>query len=171
MFHRGWTLIAQGYEEEGVVQMRQGVARFAHDRLMGPYARALLAEACVHIGQMEEGWAVLEKALAEVDQSEGRFYAAELQCLKGELLLRQTAPDHQQAEHCFHQALDLARRSQAKWWELRAAMSLSRLWQHQGQRDTARQLLAEVYDWFTEGFDTAVLQDAQALLRQLSATP
>ena len=72
-----------------------------------------------------------------------------------------------QAEACFQQALDLAHRSQAKWWELRAAMSLSRLWQRQGKRDTARQLLAEVYGWFTEGFDTADLQEARALLNEL----
>jgi predicted ATPase len=72
-----------------------------------------------------------------------------------------------QAEACFQQALDLARRSQAKWWELRAAMSLRRLWQHQGKRDAARQLLTEVYGWFTEGFDTADLQAARTLLHEL----
>jgi predicted ATPase len=71
-----------------------------------------------------------------------------------------------QAEACVQQALALARRSQAKWWELRAAMSLSRLWQRQGRRDAARQLLAEVYGWFTEGFDTADLQEARALLNE-----
>jgi predicted ATPase len=114
---------------------------------------------------------MLEKALDEVNQGEGRFYTAELHRLKGELLLRQSVSNTSQAEACFHQALDLARRSQAKWWELRAAMSLSRLWQRQGKRNDARQLLAEVYDWFTEGFDTSDLQEAQTLLRQLSTTP
>ena len=105
--------------------------------------------------------------LEEVDQGEGRFYAAELHRLKGELLLRQAMTNAPQAETCFQQALALARRSQAKWWKLRAAMSLSRLWQHQGRRDAARQLLTEVYDWFTEGFDTADLQEARALLNAL----
>jgi predicted ATPase len=171
MFYKGWALVAQGHGEEGVAQMRQGIAHFSHDRLMGPYARALLAGPCVHIGQTEEGWAMLEKALDEVNQGEGRFYTAELHRLKGELLLRQSVSNTSQAEACFHQALDLARRSQAKWWELRAAMSLSRLWQRQGKRNDARQLLAEVYDWFTEGFDTSDLQEAQTLLRQLSTTP
>jgi predicted ATPase len=90
--------------------------------------------------------------------------------LKGELLLRRAITHAPQAEACFQQALDLARRSQAKWWELRAAMSLSRLWQRQGKRGTAHQILAEVYGWFTEGFDTPDLQEAQALLLQLSTT-
>jgi predicted ATPase len=170
MFYKGWALVAQGHGEEGVAQIRQGITRFAHDRLMGPYARALLAEACAYIGQTEEGWAVLAEALAEVNQGEGRFYAAELHRLKGELLLRQAMTNAPQAEACFQQALALARRSQAKWWELRAAMSLSRLWQRQGKRDAACQLLAEIYGWFTEGFDTAVLQEARTLLHELQGS-
>src|SRR5215475_6854674 len=93
IFYRGWALVAQGHREAGVAQMRQGLARFAHDRLMRPYARALLAEACAHREQTAEGWAVLAEALDEVDQGEGRFYVAELQRLKGELLLRQAMPN------------------------------------------------------------------------------
>jgi predicted ATPase len=135
---------------------------------MGPYAHALLAEAYAHSGQTAEGWTVLEKALAEVDQGEGRVYHAELHRLKGEVLLRQAAPDAQQAADCLHQALGLARRSQAKWWELRAAIRLSRLWQHQGKRAEAHDLLAPIYGWFTEGFDTPDLQEAKALLDELS---
>ena len=165
ILYRGWVLVAQGHGEEGVAQMRQGIP--PSERLMAPYLRALLAEAHATIGQTEEGWAVLAEVLDEVGQGEGRFYAAELYRLKGELLLRQAMTNAQQAEACFQQALDLARRSQAKWWELRAAMSLSRLWQHQGRRDGARQLLAEVYGWFTEGFDTVDLQEARALLHEL----
>ena len=88
--------------------------------------------------------------------------------LTGDLLLRQAVPDEHQAETCFHQALDIARRRQAKSWELRAAMSLSRLWQRQGKRAAARELLAPIYGWFTEGFDTADLQDARALLDELA---
>jgi predicted ATPase len=112
---------------------------------------------------------VLTEALAEVDQGEGRFYTAELHRLKGELLLRQSVSHAQPAEACFQQALDLARRSQAQWWELRAAMSLSRLWQRHGRRTAARQLLAEVSGWFTEGFDTPDLQEARALLHELQS--
>jgi predicted ATPase len=96
------------------------------------------------------------------------YYEAELYRLKGELLLRQPAPDEQQSETCFCQALDIARRQQAKSLELRAATSLSRLWQRQGKRDEASELLAEIYGWFTEGFDTADLQEAEALLEALS---
>jgi predicted ATPase len=161
-FYEGWVLVAQGHGDTGVAQMRPGIA--PSERLMAPYFRALLAEASATSGQTAEGWAVLTDVLAEVDQGEGRFYAAELYRLTGELLLRQAVSDASQAEAHFQQALDLARRSQAKWWELRAAMSLGRLWQRQGRRAAARQLLAEVYDWFTEGFDTADLQEARALL-------
>jgi predicted ATPase len=92
---------------------------------------------------------------------------AEAHRLKGELLLRQPAPDAAQVEACFQQALAIARSQQAKSWELRAATSLARLWQHQGKRDEAHELLAPVYDWFTEGFDTADLQGAKALLEEL----
>jgi predicted ATPase len=92
---------------------------------------------------------------------------AELYRLKGELLLQQAAPNAPQAETCFQQALDVARHQQAKSWELRAAMSLARLWQQQGKRAEAYELLAPIYGWFTEGFDTADLQEAKALLAEL----
>jgi predicted ATPase len=112
--------------------------------------------------------------LAEVDTNGLRFHEAELHRLKGELLLQQAvgvtgrSPLRIEAEACFHQALDVARRQQAKSLELRAAMSLGRLGRRQGKRDGAHQLLAEVYGWFTEGFDTADLQEAKALLDELS---
>ena len=99
--------------------------------------------------------------------TELRHYAAELYRLKGALLLQQAVPDAAQAEACFQQALAIARQQQAKSWELRAAMSLSRLWEHQGKRAEAYELLAPIYGWFTEGFDTADLQEAQALLEEL----
>ena len=97
-----------------------------------------------------------------------QWYAAELSRLKGALLLRQAVPDVPQAEACFQQALAVARRQQAKSWELRAAMSLARLWQSQGKRAEAYELLAPVYGWFTEGFDTADLQEAKTLLEELA---
>src|SRR5207247_8273292 len=95
-------------------------------------------------------------------------YEAEVYRIKGELLLQQAIPDAPQAEACFQQALDVACRQQAKSWELRAAISLSRLWQCQGKRAAARELLAPIYGWFTEGFDTADLQEAKALLEALA---
>ena len=149
--------------------MWHGVA--ARKGLVFTYMRALLAEAYAHAGQPEAGRAMLMAVIEEVEQSEGRFYTAELYRLKGELLLRQAMTNAPQAEASFRQALDLARRAQAKWWELRAAMSLARLWQHQDKRQDAYDLLAPVYNWFTEGFDTPDLQEAQALLHQISAAP
>ena len=97
-----------------------------------------------------------------------RHYEAEAYRIKGELLLRQAVPNAPQAAACFQQALTIARCQQAKAWELRAAMSLSRLWQHQGQRTAARALLAPLYGWFTEGFDTPDLLEARGLLDALT---
>ncbi len=97
-----------------------------------------------------------------------RWYEAELYRLKGELLLQQSSDNQAEAEACFQQALDVARHQQAKSFELRAATSLARLWQQQGKRQEAHDLLAPVYSWFTEGFDTADLQDAKALLDELA---
>jgi predicted ATPase len=116
---------------------------------------------------VEAGLSLLAEARAAVEQTGARLWEAEVQRLTGELLLRQAVPDEEQAAACFQQALDVARRQQAKSLELRAAMSLARLWQYQGKRDAARQALAEVYGWFTEGFDTADLQEARALLEAL----
>jgi predicted ATPase len=106
--------------------------------------------------------------LAVADDTGERRWDAELYRLKGEVLLARATEQHTEAETCFRQALDIARRRQAKSWELRAAMSLSRLWQRQGKRAEARQLLAEIYGWFTEGFDTKDLQEAKALLEALA---
>jgi predicted ATPase len=128
------------------------------------------------MGRAKEGLALVAEALAVVNNSRERHWEAELYRLKGELLLapegkrRQTKgkrPPWGEAEAYFHQALAIARRQQAKSWELRAALSLSRLWQQQGKRDAARELLAPIYGWFTEGFDTADLQEAKALLEAL----
>jgi predicted ATPase len=102
-----------------------------------------------------------------VDATEERWWEAEVYRLQGVLLLQRSRADVGQAEACFQQALDVARRQQAKALELRAALSLARIWQGQGKRAAARELLAASYDWFTEGFDTADLQEAQALLAEL----
>jgi predicted ATPase len=115
-------------------------------------------------GQAADGLAVVAEALAVMDTTDERINAAELYRLKGELLLRQGAPDWRQAAACFQEALGVARRQQAKAWELRAALSLACLWQLQGKRQEAYSLLAPIYGWFTEGFDTADLQEAHALL-------
>jgi TOMM system kinase/cyclase fusion protein len=170
MILRGWALFVQGQGTAGMMQMRQGLA--ALQATGGEVRRqlflSLLAEAYGGIGQSEEGLNVLAEALAAVEKTGGRFYEAELYRLRGELLLARTAEHHTEAETCFRQGLNIARRQQAKSWELRAAMSLSRLWQQQGKQADARDLLAPIYSWFTEGFDTADVQEAKALLDEVS---
>jgi predicted ATPase len=109
---------------------------------------------------------VLTEALTRVDTTGERWYEAELYRLKGALLLQQSSDHHIEAENCFHHALEIARNQQAKSFELRAAISLARLWQQQGKRTAAHELLAPIYGWFTEGFDTADLQEAKALLEE-----
>ena len=110
----------------------------------------------------------MREALHWVERSDEHIYEAEVYRLKGELLLRQDVPDSTKAEASFNQALTVARTQHAKSWELRAATSMSRLWVQQGKRREARELLLPIYDWFTEGFDTADLQEAAALVGELS---
>jgi predicted ATPase len=169
VFYRGMALAAQGQGAKGISQMRQGLAtvRAVGHAIALPRYLAYLAEAYGQVGQVEEGLHLLPEALAMMDTTGERSAAAELHRLHGELRLRQPVPEAQAAEACFQQALAVAQRQQAKSWELQAAISLSRLWQRQGKRAEARELLAEIYGWFTEGFDTADLQDARALLEAL----
>jgi len=158
----------QGQSEAGLEQLRQGLAAvLATGQTLSQICLVLLAEAAGHAGQVEEEWRLLAEALTALEASERGDLRAETYRLQGELLLRQTVPEAAQAEACFHQALALARHQHAKSWELRAATSLARLWQQQGKRAEAHELLASIYGWFTEGFDTADLQDAQALLHVL----
>ena len=128
----------------------------------------LLIEIYGAIGQAGEGLAVLTEALAIIDTTEQRWWEPELYRLKGELLLSLSTDYHNEAEECFHHALATARHQQAKSLELRAAMSLVCLWQRQGKHTEAHELLAPIYGWFTEGFDTADLQEAKALLAALA---
>jgi predicted ATPase len=167
---RGWALAVSGHVGEGIAQIQQGLAAF---RATGasrarPEHLALLAEASAQVGKTAEGLEALAEALTTVATSGVPWWEAELYRLRGELLLQHAVARPEEAEACFQQALAVARRQQAKSLELRAAMSLARLWQGQGKRSEAHQLLAEVYGWFTEGFDTADLQEAKALLEALS---
>jgi predicted ATPase len=166
---RGWALTTQRQTAEGIAQMRQGLAATRATGAEGlvPYWLALLAEACGCVGQVDEGLHLLAEALAVADTNAEHWYEAELYRLKGELLLAQSPHQHTDAEACFQHALDIAGAQYAKAWELRAAMSLSRLWQQQGKCTEARALLAPIYDWFSEGFDTADLQEAKSLLAAL----
>jgi predicted ATPase len=118
---------------------------------------------------VEEAWRLLTDALTALEVSARGALLAETYRLQGELLLQQAVPDAVRAEACFQHALCIAHRQQAKSWELRAAISLSRLWQQQDKREAARTVLAPIYGWFTEGFDTADLQEAQALLEKVES--
>ena len=133
------------------------------------YYLSLLAEAYRNIGQTAEGLSALAEALVFVHTTGERSWEAELYRLQGELLsLGKGEQERGRVEECFRQALEIARRQEAKSLELRAAMSLARLWRRQGKRAEARALLAEIYGWFTEGFDSADLQEAKVLLEKLS---
>ena len=173
----GWARAEQGQDAEGVAQMRQGLQLHADKQALSlPCWMSLLGDTYRRTGQVEEGLALVGEALSLVGQTEERYYEAELHRLQGELLLNdeRRAPKagirsrETEAEACFQQALDVACQQEAKSLELRAAMSLARLWQRQGKTTQARALLASVYDWFTEGFDTADLKDAKALLDEIS---
>jgi predicted ATPase len=166
---QGWALVQQGEVTEGIAQIRQGFAtwRATGAGTVWPWWLALLAEAWSKVGQLDAGLRAVEEALAVVQHNAEGHYEAEVYRLKGELLL-QEGPAHQKAaEGNFQQALVVARRQQAKSWELRAALSLARLWQQQGKRAAAYDLLLPLYGWFTEGFDTADLQEARVLLEEL----
>jgi class 3 adenylate cyclase/predicted ATPase len=167
---RGWALAMQGQGEEGIAQVRQGMAawRATGAVLAGPGLCCLLAEIAHHRGHTADGLQALAEAQTVMEQNEQRMWGAVIARLRGVLLLRQPGPPPEEAEACFQQALALARRQEAKALELRAATSLARLWQQQGKSDEAKQVLGDVYHWFTEGFDTADLKDAQTLLDELA---
>jgi class 3 adenylate cyclase/predicted ATPase len=184
---RGWVLVEQGKVEEGIVQIRQGVTAYKATETKAFLSCFLtaLAEAHGKVGQTEEGTKMIAEALTLVDKTGERFYEAEAYRLKGQLVLQSAAhspqsenpnPQHlapstqaeAEAEACFLKAIDIARKQQAKSLELRASVSLARLWQQQGKKDEARQMLADIYGWFTEGFDTKDLQEAQTLIEELN---
>jgi predicted ATPase len=168
----GWALAMGGQAAPGVTQLRQGLVavRATGSGLNRTYFLTILAEAYAINGQVEAGFQALEEGLQLVQTLEERFYEAELYRLKGELLLH--ADDGRMVEltpeGCFHKALDVARHQHAKSLELRAATSLARLWQQQHKRQDAYGMLASVYGWFTEGFETADLQAARTLLAELA---
>jgi DNA-binding winged helix-turn-helix (wHTH) protein/predicted ATPase len=164
-----WALAMQCQDTGGLVPLHQGLAAVLATGQMGaqPHWLVLLAEAAGHTGQVAEGLHLLTKALMAFDATGRGDMLSEAYRLQGALLLRQTPLATGQAEAHFQQALAIARRQQAKSWELRAALSLSRLWQQQSKRADAYNLLAPIYGWFTEGFDTADLQEAKALLEEL----
>lgn len=166
---RGWALSVKGKRDEGIRQTRLGIAAYADTgAVLGrPYFLSMLIESYLEGKQAKDGLRVLDEALAIVDKTKECWVEAELYRLKGKLLLEITSDNYPEAEACFHQAIAIARRQNAKSLELRAAMSLSCLWHKQGKKAAARQMLEEVYGWFTEGFNAPVLKEAKDLLSQL----
>jgi predicted ATPase len=170
MILQGWELSEQRQGPEGMAQIREGIAawRATGAELFHPHFLTILARAYAEGGQATEGLSTVAEALALINSSGERLYEAELYRLKGELLLQQAPTHDDEIETCFCRALEVAHRQQAKSLELRGAISLGRLWQRQGKRTEARELLAPIYGWFTEGFDTVDLQEARALLEALT---
>ncbi len=183
---RGWALADQGHVAEGIQQVHQGLAgmRATGAELWRPYHLILLVETCGKAGQIAEQISTLNEAVDIEEKTGIRLVEAELYRLKGELTLqklsvvsnqlsvtdpRPLTPDPQgEAEACFLKAIEVARKQQAKSLELRAVMSLARLWQQQGKFHEAHKVLVDVYNWFTEGFDTKDLQEAKGLLEELA---
>jgi predicted ATPase len=165
--YRGWVRVRDGNVAQGISLIRGGLAtyRATETEVWMPHFMALLAGACGSAGQAEEGLALLEEALRIADRTAERWFAAELYRHKGQLLSRQGHAEV--AEELYRKALGIAREQEAKLWELRAAASLARLWRDRGRRAAARDLLAPVYGWFTEGFATPDLIAAKALLDEL----
>ena len=165
----GWALAQQGRLQEGIDRMRQGIAGWhaVGAGLAMPYCRTFLAEFLGMAGLPEEGLEEIAKVEAQLGRWGEVIAEPEAQRVKGELLLKRTPHDPIGAEACFLKALDTARRKDAKSWELRASMSLARLWRSQEKRQDAYRLLTDAYGWFTEGFDTADLKEAKALLDDL----
>jgi predicted ATPase len=178
---RGWALVRQGECTEGMVQLQQALTDY---RITGaeanlPQFLTFLAEGHWRMGRREEALDTLADALAQINKTDNRFYEAELHRLKGTLTIHSSrvSETHQsqfsaqaeiEAESCFHRAIEVARRQEAKSLELRAVTSLARLWQQQGKKEEARNVLAGIYDWFSEGFDTVDLKEAKALLEELT---
>jgi class 3 adenylate cyclase/predicted ATPase len=166
-----WAAIMLGASDAGIARMRVEIESLHHVgiRMFRPYYLALLGECCWQVGAADEGLSVLKEAQTVADCTSEHWWDAELHRLKGEMLLSQSHPNRSEAKTCFDQALAVANSQNAKSLELRAAMSMARLWRDQGKQDEARELLAPVYGWFTEGFDTLDLKAAKALLDELAS--
>lgn len=167
----GRVMVEEGRPEEGLAEIQEALNAIGETGLksrVGVMGLFLLAEAYRRERQTEKGLAALAKALAIIGPDSDNFINAELARLKGEFLLGQAIPAHGDAEACFRRAIEISRRQNAKSLELRAVTSLSRLLRQQAKTDEAREMLAEIYGWFTEGFDTADLKEAKALLEELS---
>jgi predicted ATPase len=168
MLRRAWLLALTGKTSDAVGMFISAIGSWCSTgaTLYWPVWLSHLARACGKVGQFEDAWSYIDEAMSAVETT--KWYKAEVHRIAGEIALMSPERDAAKAEACFERALAVARKQQAKSWELRAATSMARLWREQGKRDEARNLLAPVYGWFTEGFDTLDLKQAKALLDELA---
>ena len=168
---RGGVFALTGKASDAVRAITSGITslRSTGASLYEPLHLSYLAVAYAELGQLDDAWRCIADAIDKVERSKEKWYEAEVHRIAGEVALKSPAPDPEKAEAYLERALTVARHQQAKSWELRAAMSMARLWRDQGKRQQARDLLAPVYAWFTEGFDTLDLKEAKAVLDELHA--
>jgi predicted ATPase len=171
MLGKGFVFALTGKAADSVHILTSGIAaaRSTGSTLWGPNSLSYLASAYAELGQYDEAWGCISEAMAIIETTKQRHWEAETNRIAGAIALKSLDCDHAKAETYFDRALSIAREQQAKSWELRAAMSMARLWRDQGRRDEARELLAPVYGWFSEGFDTLDLKEAKALLDELAS--
>jgi len=163
-FFSAWTMAVAGRAKEGIDQMRRLLPGSEAPAVVRSVMKVALAEACAKCGRLEESLATVEEGLAEAQ----RNAVAEFHRVRGEVMLLKVPRDDAEAERAFRIAIEVARKQAARLYELRATIRLTRLLAKQGKRDEARAMLAGIYGWFTEGFDTADLKDAKALLERLN---
>ena len=170
MMEQGCVLALTGKASDAVQMITSGITawRSTGATVWMPLWLSYLARAYAELGQFDDAWRCIGEAMTAVETTKERWCEAEVHRIAGEIALKSPEPDAAKAEAYFERALAVARKQQAKSWELRAAMSMARLWRDQGKRDEARDLLAPVYGWFTEGFDTLDLKEAKALLDELA---
>jgi predicted ATPase len=169
--NQGWLFALTNKAADAVQMINSGITawRSIGSKLWMPNYLSYLAKAYAEIGQLNDAWRCIGEAMTAVETTKEGLWEAEIHRMAGEIALLSSQPDAAKAPGYFKHALAVARQQQAKSWELRAAMSLARLWRDQGKRDEARGLLAPIYGWFTEGFDTRDLKEAKALLEELHA--
>ena len=170
MLHRGRLLGLTGRASDAVQMISSGITAW---RSMGATCLTrrgyhIWRAAHAELGQVDDAWRCIGEAMSIIETTKERWFEAEVNRVAGEIALKSPESDAAKAQAYFERALTVAREQQAKSWELRAAMSMARLWRDQGKRDEARDLLAPVYSWFTEGFDTRDLKEAKALLDELA---
>jgi predicted ATPase len=171
LLYQGWVFAATGRASEAVPLIVPGLAacRSVGNTYLTPVGLSFLAKSYADLGQLDDAWRSVDEAKSLIERTKETWFEAHVHCIAGELALKSSPPDTAKAEAHFERALAVARQQEAKSWELRAASSMARLWRDQGKSQQARELLAPIYSWFNEGFDTLDLKDAKALLEELAS--